>query len=67
MSMKKKQPSAQAVDTKKIVEEWGFQDEATKKALEFRINKEKNRKKKSQHLTAEERYQQFLKANKKPS
>ena len=48
-----------------VIEEWGFKDDSTKKALEFRINKEKFRKKKAQKLTAEERYTNFVKKNQK--
>ena len=53
--------------TLEVIEEWGFKDENVKKALEFRINKERNRKKKIQKLTSEERFVNFVKKNNKPA
>ena len=51
------------MQTLQVIEEWGFKDEGVKKALEFRINKEKNRKKKNLKLNSEERYSNFMKKN----
>lgn len=48
----------------KVVEEWGFKDEDAKHALQFRIMRERNRKKKQKKLTAEERYKLFVKNSK---
>lgn len=53
-------------NTLQAIDEWGFKDDSTKKALEFRIMKEKHRKKRTQKLTAEERYMNFVKKNNKP-
>lgn len=44
-----------------IVEEWGFKNEAAKKALEFKIKRDRDRKKKTKVLTAEERFKLFQK------
>ena len=41
------------------MEEWGFQNEGTKKMFEARFLKAKSVKKKK-NLTAEEKYQRFL-------
>lgn len=46
------------------MEEWGFQNEETKKMFEARFLKAKSVKKKK-NLTAEEKYQRFLAAKKK--
>lgn len=40
------------------MEEWGFQNEETKRMFEARFNKAKAKKKKV--LTADEKYQRFL-------
>ncbi len=52
--------------TKKFVEDWGFKDPNTKKVIEMRMNKMIKRQKKTQKLTAEQKYQRFL-ANKPPT
>lgn len=44
-----------------IVEEWGFKNEAAKKALEFKIKRDRDRKKKTKILSAEERFKKFQK------
>jgi 23S rRNA G2069 N7-methylase RlmK/C1962 C5-methylase RlmI len=42
----------------RLMEEWGFQSEETKRMFEARFNKAKAKKKKT--LTADEKYQRFL-------
>ena len=43
----------------RLMEEWGFQSEETKRMFEARFNKAKAKKKKT-NLTADEKYRRFL-------
>jgi len=40
--------------------EWGFENETTKRMFEARFNKKNAAKKKNQNLSAEEKLQRFL-------
>ena len=47
--------------TSKIMEEWKFMNEDTRKTMEFRLLKKlRQRKKKEKKLSATERYQKFV-------
>ncbi len=43
-----------------MVEDWGFQNEESKRIFEARLKKAQYRKNKSKKLTAEQKYQRFL-------
>jgi hypothetical protein len=51
----------------KIMEDWGFKNKDAAEALAFKIQKERMRKAKKgqKQLTATEKYEKFLKVNKK--